>query len=322
MLAAVDETDLDQDAVRVLRLTLRDFKRAGVDRDESTRTRLAELADRETVIGQEFSKNIREDVRTIHVSTEELAGLPDDYVANHPADHDGLHEITTDYPDIYPFLTFASSARRAQAGARGLLEPRLARQRRTAARAARPARRARQHPRIPGLGRVRRRGKDDRDRTGERAASPEVRQSARSSTRSSPPRSRRHCAIATYCSTGCGSTIPTRDRHRPRRLDLLRRGHPQRAFRGRRPGASHVFRLREGPCRVSWPRPVGFRADYTEVPDAHLLASTMCGLRRRHRRPIRTAAPLRGSDGSTWSRQRRRLLRAGLLRPVRAVLAQ
>ena len=54
----------------MLRLTLRDFKRAGVDRDEATRARIAELADRETVVGQEFSKNIREDVRTIQVTTD------------------------------------------------------------------------------------------------------------------------------------------------------------------------------------------------------------------------------------------------------------
>jgi thimet oligopeptidase len=106
VLAAIDPSGLDTASARMLRLTLRDFKRAGVDRDETIRRRITELADRETVVAQEFSKNIREDVRTIKVTTEQLDGLPDDYIADHPPDLDGCHIITTDYPDIYPFLTF------------------------------------------------------------------------------------------------------------------------------------------------------------------------------------------------------------------------
>jgi len=39
--AAADATGLDEAATRVLRLTLRDFRRAGVDQDEPTRARLA-----------------------------------------------------------------------------------------------------------------------------------------------------------------------------------------------------------------------------------------------------------------------------------------
>jgi len=106
VLAAVDPSRFDQAADRMLRLTLRDFQRAGVDRDEDTRHRIAELAERETVVAQEFSKNIREDVRTVWVTSEQLDGLPEDYIASHQADGDGRHAITTDYPDIYPFLNF------------------------------------------------------------------------------------------------------------------------------------------------------------------------------------------------------------------------
>ena len=39
--------------------------RAGVDRDEPVRARLRELAERETAVGQEFSKNIRDGVRSV-----------------------------------------------------------------------------------------------------------------------------------------------------------------------------------------------------------------------------------------------------------------
>ncbi|HVI23840.1 MAG TPA: peptidase M3, partial [Myxococcales bacterium] len=46
-----------------LHRTLRDFRRAGVDRDEETRKRVQALNEELVRIGQEFSRNIREDVR-------------------------------------------------------------------------------------------------------------------------------------------------------------------------------------------------------------------------------------------------------------------
>ncbi len=107
-LEAVDATALDADAARLLQLTLRDFIRAGVDKDDHTREHLRRVAERETALGQDFSKNIRDDVRVVRLTREELDGLPEDYIEAHPADDDGLHSITTDYPDVYPFLMFAS----------------------------------------------------------------------------------------------------------------------------------------------------------------------------------------------------------------------
>ncbi len=105
--AALDGSALDAQAKRVLEHTLRDFRRAGVDRDEATRQRLRDLAERETLVGQEFSKNIRDDVRQVSLDPAQLSGLPDDYVSAHPVGDDGRVIITTDYPDVYPFLTFA-----------------------------------------------------------------------------------------------------------------------------------------------------------------------------------------------------------------------
>ncbi|WP_242494887.1 M3 family metallopeptidase [Nocardioides zhouii] len=99
---------LDDGAVRVLEHTLRDFRRAGVDRDDATRDRLRELSEQGVKLSQDFGRNIRDDVRSIRVAPERLAGLPDDYRAAHPAGDDGLVAITTDYPDLVPFMTFAS----------------------------------------------------------------------------------------------------------------------------------------------------------------------------------------------------------------------
>ncbi len=101
---------LDLDAQRVLQRTLRDFRRSGVDRDEATRNRLRELNERAILLSQEFSKNVRQDVRSIRVRPEQLAGLPRDWVQAHPVESDGLVTVTTDYPDVVPFRTFAHDA--------------------------------------------------------------------------------------------------------------------------------------------------------------------------------------------------------------------
>lgn len=105
---------LDDDAGRVLTEALRDFRRSGVDLDEQTRSRVRELKDRETGLGQAFARNIREGRRTTKVAASALAGLPADFITDHPV-VDGVVEISTDYTDTHPFLTFSddAAARRA-----------------------------------------------------------------------------------------------------------------------------------------------------------------------------------------------------------------
>ena len=107
VLAAVDPEPLDTVARRMLEKSLLDFRRSGVDRDDETRDRLRRLAERQTEVGQTFSKNIREGVRRLRVEPERLAGLPDDFVSGHPKGEDGLVELTTEYPDYVPVMTFA-----------------------------------------------------------------------------------------------------------------------------------------------------------------------------------------------------------------------
>ena len=87
--------------------SLLDFRRAGVDRDDDTRDRLRRLAEQQTEVGQTFSKNIRDGVGRLRVAPDRLAGLPADFVAAHPAGDDGMVELTTEYPDYVPVMTFA-----------------------------------------------------------------------------------------------------------------------------------------------------------------------------------------------------------------------
>ncbi len=102
--------ETDPVAGRLLGRILRDFRRSGVDADQATRERIAEISDRMVQLGQEFGKNIRDDVRSIRVTPDRLAGLPQDWIDERPAGEDGLVEVTTDYPDYVPFMTFADDA--------------------------------------------------------------------------------------------------------------------------------------------------------------------------------------------------------------------
>ena len=108
--AALDPAGLDADAARFLDKTLRDFRRSGVDRGEPTRERIRAINERLTVLGQEFSKNIRNGVRSIEVTPDRLEGMPQDWLDAHPADERGLVTVTTDYPDVVPLRTFCADA--------------------------------------------------------------------------------------------------------------------------------------------------------------------------------------------------------------------
>jgi thimet oligopeptidase len=107
-LSALDTDGLDEAAARMLRMTLRDFRRAGVDRDDETRARLRELAERDMTLSQAFERTVNTDVRTVSLRPDQLDGLPADYVEAHPPGPDGTITITTDYPDTLPFRDFAT----------------------------------------------------------------------------------------------------------------------------------------------------------------------------------------------------------------------
>jgi thimet oligopeptidase len=86
----------------------RDLQRAGVDQSAETRGRISVLREELLELGQTFEKNIREDVRHITLpSSQSLRGLPEDYIAAHPPQKDGTVQITTDYPDYLPFMSYA-----------------------------------------------------------------------------------------------------------------------------------------------------------------------------------------------------------------------
>ena len=107
-LAAVEVSGADADTQRFHHHTLRDYRRAGVDKSPEVRTRLKAIDEELTKLGQQFSKNISEDTRVLEITdAKRLAGLPSDFIASHPPDKDGVIRVTTDYPDYNPFMTYA-----------------------------------------------------------------------------------------------------------------------------------------------------------------------------------------------------------------------
>jgi thimet oligopeptidase len=108
-LAPLDREGLDGATRYLLDKSLRDLRRAGVDKDDATRARVKQLREELLKIGQEFGKNIKDDVRTLSIDPAELDGLPDDFKAAHKPGKDGKVTITTDNTDYIPFITYAKS---------------------------------------------------------------------------------------------------------------------------------------------------------------------------------------------------------------------
>ena len=109
-LAGVDLTGADPATRHWVGRVLREFRRAGVDRDEPTRQRVRALQAELVEIGQAFARTINSDRRTARLPASALAGLPADWVRAHPPDPDGLVTVSTDYPDVLPFLSYSRDA--------------------------------------------------------------------------------------------------------------------------------------------------------------------------------------------------------------------
>ncbi len=114
-LSSVDVSGEDGATRHFVEKSLRDFRRAGVDRDEPTRERVRALREELVTIGQEFGRNIKDDVRVLEVDPGDLEGLPQDWLRAHPPRADGKVVVTTDNVDYVPVMTYARSERAREA---------------------------------------------------------------------------------------------------------------------------------------------------------------------------------------------------------------
>jgi Zn-dependent oligopeptidase len=115
MLRAIDTTPADAEARYYIREQLAVFRRDGVDRDDTTRARLAALQTILLRLQQTFEGNIQADSTAVTFASDtELAGMPPDWVAERRAGPHG--EIVVRGDDLMALWTQAASrATRARA---------------------------------------------------------------------------------------------------------------------------------------------------------------------------------------------------------------
>lgn len=114
-ISSLSTAGLDEIDTRYITDMVKGYERSGVSLSETKRERIKTLNEEISAIGQEFNKNIREDVRTIDIaSAEELEGLPQDYidarVSASKSEEDktsGPITLTTNYPDYFPVMQYA-----------------------------------------------------------------------------------------------------------------------------------------------------------------------------------------------------------------------
>jgi thimet oligopeptidase len=109
-LKAVPAAALAADARHILRRALAAYERGGAAADPAQRARIAALQAQIAADGIAFDTNINNGRKTFTATPDELAGLPDDFVAAHPPGPDGLVTLSTDYPDLNPVMAYATSA--------------------------------------------------------------------------------------------------------------------------------------------------------------------------------------------------------------------
>ena len=109
-LAGLDVSKADPATRYYVRHQLLEFRLAGVDKDEATRTRLKQLNDELTEEQSTFDRNISDDQKKVEVTDpSQLDGLPQDYIDRHKPGPDGKIYVTTNYPDALPALKFSKS---------------------------------------------------------------------------------------------------------------------------------------------------------------------------------------------------------------------
>jgi thimet oligopeptidase len=104
----VDVNNADAVTKRFVATTLRDFRHAGVELDDTGRSRIKQIDEEIAKLGQQFTQNLNDDVRRIEIKDPaKLAGLPADWIAAHKPDATGAIKVSADGSDLYAFMTYA-----------------------------------------------------------------------------------------------------------------------------------------------------------------------------------------------------------------------
>ncbi len=106
--AAKNEALIGEDA-KLRDSTMRAFKSSGLELPAPKREQLRQMQERLSALQTKFSGNVNAFRDGMNLSLEDLAGLPQDYIAGLPRTEDGKYRVTLSYPDYLPFMKYAES---------------------------------------------------------------------------------------------------------------------------------------------------------------------------------------------------------------------
>lgn len=95
--------------------TLREFRRNGLELPAGRQERLRAINEQLTKLSQDFETVLAETTLSLEVTPEQLDGLPESFIANHPVNANGRITLTTQYPDLMPFMKYATDRNAAKA---------------------------------------------------------------------------------------------------------------------------------------------------------------------------------------------------------------
>jgi thimet oligopeptidase len=108
-LSAVNVSASDAATRHYAERTLLEYRLAGVDKDDATRAKIRALQDKITELSLAFGRNVAESANRVKAERSEMAGLPADFLSQHPTDARGAITIGTDNAQIMTVLQYAKS---------------------------------------------------------------------------------------------------------------------------------------------------------------------------------------------------------------------
>ncbi|MCA9389366.1 MAG: Zn-dependent oligopeptidase [Candidatus Magasanikbacteria bacterium] len=97
------QSETEPSRLRFMRESLNEYRRNGLGLPKDKQQELKDLNKTLTDLGQVFDQNLAETL-SIKIKPEQLVGLSEQYIAQHQPDTEGVIHITTDYPNLVPFM--------------------------------------------------------------------------------------------------------------------------------------------------------------------------------------------------------------------------
>jgi thimet oligopeptidase len=107
---AIDAEDADRPARFFIEKILRKFERAGVNQHPPIRSQMIRLGGEIAGLRRDFHQNLRSSARAVRFEARtDLVGIPEEWIASHPADRDGKIDVSVTDADYMLFMANAVS---------------------------------------------------------------------------------------------------------------------------------------------------------------------------------------------------------------------